>query len=206
MIEEEPPLVAVAVDARVAAEHPGLHVWTTCVEARTGRTPPELRDRLRLLADRFRGPQAVAMRARPVPWAYRVLYRHLGIDPDAVRTPIEELVLERLLTGGFATRGLPEDALALATLETGVPVYAVDADSLDGALELAPDADGRLALADGAGTVAVLFGSPEPERAPSRRTRALVLLAVQAPGVDELFVEEAVWTAVAALRTIDAPS
>lgn len=206
MSEEEPPLVAVAIDARVAEEHPGLRVWTTRIAAGTARTPPELRDRLRLLADRFRGPEAIAMRARPVPWAYRVLYRQLGIDPDVVRTPIEELVLERLLTGGFATRGLPEDALALATLETGVPVYAVDADRLEGALELAPDADGRLVLADSAGTVAVLFGSPEPDRAPSRRTRALALLAVQAPGVDELFVEEAVWTAVAATRTIDIPS
>ena len=206
MSEEEPPLVAVAIDARVAEEHPGLRVWTTRIDARTARTPPELRDRLRLLADRFRGPEAIAMRARPVPWAYRVLYRHLGIDPDVVRTPIEALVLERLLTGGFAPRGLPEDALVLATLETGVPVYAVDADRLEGALELAPDAGGRLVLADGAGTVAVLFGSPEPDRAPSRRTRALALLAVQAPGVDEFFVEEAVWTAVAAMRTIDAPS
>ena len=206
MSEEEPALVAVAIDARVADEHPGLRVWTTRIDARTARTPPELRDRLRRLADRFRGPEAIAMRTRPVPWAYRVLYRHLGIDPDVVRTPIEELVLERLLTGGFAPRGLPEDALALATLETGVPVYAVDADRLEGVLELAPDAGGRLVLADGAGTVAVLFGSPEPDRAPSRRTRALALLAVQAPGVDDLFVEEAVWTAVAAMRTIDAPS
>ena len=61
-------------------------------------------------------------------------------------------------------------------------------------------------LADAAGTVAVLFGSPRPDRAPSRRTRALALLAVQAPGVDDLFVEEAVWTAAAAMHTIDAPS
>jgi hypothetical protein len=196
---EDPPLAAVAIDPRVAEEHPGLRVWTVRVPGRAGRTPRELRERLRLLADRFRGPEAVAMRSRPVPWAYRVLYRHLGIDPDVTRTPVEELAVERLLRGGFKPRGLPEDALALATLETGVPVYAVDADTLAGELVLAPDAGGRLVLGDGAGTVAVLFGTPEQERLPGRRTRSLALVAVQAPGVDDIFVEEALWTAAAAL-------
>ena len=197
-MSEDPPLVAVAIDPRVAEEHPGLRVWTARVDARTGRTPRELRERLRLLADRFRGPEAVALRVRPVPWAYRVLYRHLGIDPDVTRTPVEELAVERLLRGGFAARGLPEDALALATLETGVPVYAVDADTLAGALVLAPDAGGRLVLADERGTVGVLFRTPEPERLPGRHTRSIALFAVQAPGVDDLFVEEAVWTAASA--------
>jgi DNA/RNA-binding domain of Phe-tRNA-synthetase-like protein len=199
-VSEDPPLVAVAVDPRVAEEHPGLRVWSVRVEARTGRTPRELRERLHLLADRFRGPEAVALRSRPVPWAYRVLYRHLGIDPDVTRTPVEELAVERLLRGGFAAHGMPEDALALATLETGVPVYAVDADTLAGAPVLAPDAGGRLALADDAGTVGVLFRTPEPERLPRRHTRSLLLFAVQAPGVDDIYVEEAVWTAVAALE------
>jgi DNA/RNA-binding domain of Phe-tRNA-synthetase-like protein len=203
---EDPPLVPVAIDADVAAEHPGLRVWLARVNAGTGRTPPELRDRLRLLADRFRGAEAVALRTRPVPWAYRVLYRHLGIDPDVTRTPVEELAVERLLRGGFAARGLPEDALALATLETGVPLWAVDADRLDGPLRLAPDEHGRLVLCDDAGLVAPLFQPPAAERAPGRHTRALALVAVQAPGVDDIFVEEAVWTAAAAMPTIDAPS
>jgi DNA/RNA-binding domain of Phe-tRNA-synthetase-like protein len=203
---EEPPLVAVAIDPRVAGEHPGLRVWTARAAAGTGRTPRELRERLRLLADRFRGPEAVAMRTRPVPWAYRVLYRHLGIDPDVTRTPVEELVVERLLRGGFTAHGLPEDALALATLETGVPVYAVDADTLSGALLLTPDEGGRLVLADDAGAVATLFQTPAPDRLPGRATRTIALLAVQAPGVDDIYVEEAVWTAAAALATIDAPS
>jgi DNA/RNA-binding domain of Phe-tRNA-synthetase-like protein len=205
MSAEDPPLVAVAIDPLVAEEHPGLRVWSVRIAAGTARTPPELRERLRLLADRFRGPEAVALRSRPVPWAYRVLFRHLGIDPDVVRTPIEELVLERLLKGGFAPQGLPADALALATLETGVPVYAADAERLSGTLRLAPDDGGRIVLADDAGPVALLFQPPLPDRAPGRRTRALALLAVQAPGVDDIFVEEAVWTAIAAMPTIDAP-
>jgi len=202
---DDPVLVPAAVDPLVTAEHPGLRAWTARVDARPGRTPPELRDRLRYVADRLRGPQAVAMRSQPVPWAYRVLFRHLGLDPDVTRTPLEALVLDRLMHGGFTTRGVPEDALALATLETGVPVWAVDAARV-GTLELAPGADGRLTLADEDGPVAVLFEPPLPDRAPGRDTHALLLLAVQAPGVQDMFVEEAVWTAASAMPRIDAPS
>jgi hypothetical protein len=202
---DDPVLVAAAVDPAVAAEHPGLRVWTARVAACPGRTPPELRERLRYVADRLRGPQAVAMRSRPVPWAYRVLFRHLGLDPDVTRTPLEALVVDRLMHGGFTVRGLPEDALALATLETGVPLWALDAGRV-GSLTLAAGPDGRLTLADEHGPVAVLFGAPLPDRAPGRDTRALLLLAVQAPGVEDMRVEEAVWTAAAAMPTIDAPS
>ena len=124
----DPELVAAAIDPLVAAEHPGLRVWTARVPGRVGRTPRELRERLALLSDRLRGPEAVTLRTRPVPWAYRVLFRHLGLDPDVTRPPLEALVVDRLLHGGFAPARLPEDALALATLETGVPVWAVDAD------------------------------------------------------------------------------
>lgn len=201
----DPVLVAAAVDPLVAAEHPGLRVWTARVAARPGRTPPELRERLRYIADRLRGPKAVAMRSRPVPWAYRVLFRHLGLDPDVTRTPLEALVVDRLVHGGFTVRGLPEDALALATLETGVPLWALDAGRV-GRLALAAAADGRLTLADEEGPVAVLFDAPLPDRAPRRDTRALLLVAVQAPGVEDMHVEEAVWIAVAAMPTIDAPS
>jgi DNA/RNA-binding domain of Phe-tRNA-synthetase-like protein len=201
----DPVLVAAAIDPRVAEEHPGLRVWTARVPGRAGRTPRELRDRLRYVADRYRGPEAVALRAKPVPWAYRVLYRHLGLDPDVTRTPLEALVVDRLLHGGFTTCGVPDDALAVATLETGVPVWAVDADRT-GPLTLAPDAGGRLCLHDDHGTVAVLFAAPLPERAPTRDTRALLLIAVQAPGVEDIFVEESVWTAASAMPTIDASS
>jgi DNA/RNA-binding domain of Phe-tRNA-synthetase-like protein len=204
-VSDDPALVAAAIDPRVAEEHPGLRVWTARVPGRAGRTPRELRDRLRYVADRYRGPEAVALRAKPVPWAYRVLYRHLGLDPDVTRTPLEALVLDRLLHGGFTSHGLPDDALALATLETGVPVWAADADRT-GPLALGPAADGRLVLHDDHGTVAILFQPPLPDRAPTRATRALLLFAVQAPGVEDIFVEESVWTAASAMPTIDASS
>jgi hypothetical protein len=204
-VTADPVLAAAAVDPRVADEHPGLRVWTARIAARPGRTPRELRERLRFAADRFRGPEAVAMRAKPVPSAYRVLFRQLGLDPDVTRTPVEALVVERLLRGGFAAHGLVEDALALATLETGVPVWAVDGRRV-GAIALAPAPDGRLMLSDPDGPVAVLFQPPMPERAPTRHTRSLLLYAVQAPGVEDLVVEEAICTAATAIHTIDATS
>ena len=57
------------------------------------RSPPELRARLRALADRHRGAQAVALRSRAIPHAYRVLFRYLGLEPDVRRIPVEELVV-----------------------------------------------------------------------------------------------------------------
>ena len=131
------------------------------------------------LSDRFRGPQAVVMRQRPVPWAYRVFFRHIGLDPDEHRTPVEALALERLKAGGFRSRSLLDDALTIAVMETGVPVWALDADRVEGDLGLRPAARGerfgsgeyasdipvgRLLVADDAGPVGVLFGALAPGR------------------------------------------
>jgi DNA/RNA-binding domain of Phe-tRNA-synthetase-like protein len=201
----DPQLVAATIDRRVADEHPGLRVWTASVPGRVVRTPRDVRERLRYVADRYRGAQAVALRAKPVPWAYRVLFRHLGLDPDVTRPPLEALVVDRLLHGGFPARGMPEDALALATLETGVPLWAADADRT-GPLTLAPGDDGRLLLRDDDGPVAALFEPPFADRAPTTSTRVILLIAVQAPGVEDIFVEESVWTAASAMPTIDASS
>ena len=35
-----------------------------------------------MLADRYTGGKVVHMRQDPVPWAYRVFSRQVGIDPD----------------------------------------------------------------------------------------------------------------------------
>ena len=56
------------------------------------------------MADRMRGAEAIAMRQREVPHAYRVFFRHIGLDPDAVRTPVEALVLRRMSGGRPAAR------------------------------------------------------------------------------------------------------
>ena len=178
----------------LAAEHPGLWLAWTEVKTVPAPTPPELRDRLRAMADRMRGADAIAMRRRDVPHAHRVFFRHVGLDPDVVRTPVEAIVLRRMREGGLRPQGLVADALTVATLETGVGVWALDADAVQGTLALR-EADGRLVLADDDGPLAVLFDEPRSRAVPSKRTRRLLLAAVAVPGVSDLSVQEALWTA-----------
>jgi DNA/RNA-binding domain of Phe-tRNA-synthetase-like protein len=203
-----------AVDPELAGEFPGLRLRWTVVEGRPGRTPPELRARLQDVTRRFRGATAVALRSRPVPHAYRVFFRHVGLDPDTDRTPVEATALARLVTGDFCSGDRLTDALALAVIETGVAVCAFDDGALTGPLALRPARlgetlpageyahdlpAGRLVLADAAGPVAVLFGRLSDRHAPRRHSERLRLVAVAVPGVPEVHVDEALWLASGAL-------
>ena len=75
------------VDPELAAELPGLRLRWTVVAAGGGRTPRALRRRLEDVTTRFRGADAIAVRTRPVPRAYRAFFRQVGLDPDVERTP-----------------------------------------------------------------------------------------------------------------------
>jgi DNA/RNA-binding domain of Phe-tRNA-synthetase-like protein len=187
------------VAAELRAEFPALRLRTVALEAAPRRSPPELRARLRAHSDRVRGAQAVALRGQPIPAAHRVFFHHVGIDPDVQRVPAEAAIVERLVRGGFDSHGLPDDALLLGLLETGVAVWALDAATVAGELELRTEPGGQLVVADERGVVAPLFGPVAPDHAVTRRTRAMRLYAVQVPGVADLFVEEALWTCVEAL-------
>jgi len=201
------------VDASLADELPELVLWTLVAgEPPARRTPPEVRRRLGLLASRFRGAEALELRRRPVPHAYRVFFRQIGLNPDDQRTPVEEVAMRRLMHGGFESQGTLDDALLLAVVETGVPVWAVDDATLDGPLgiraaragEQRPRADGfaddlppgRLVVADAAGPVAVLFGDPDAKHAVTRQTQRIRLFTLQVAGVPDIHVEEALWTAL----------
>jgi DNA/RNA-binding domain of Phe-tRNA-synthetase-like protein len=181
----------------------------------TGSSPAGVEERLHELANKFRGARAVAIRREPVPAAYRVFFRHIGLDPDVVRTPIEAAALERMLRGGFLTRGMLADVLLIALVDTGVPVWALDSDAVDGPLgirasgegellgrsaDASPLPTGRLVVADAAGALAVLFGELAPGHGASADTRRLTLFAIQVAGVPSLYVEEALWTCRAALE------
>jgi DNA/RNA-binding domain of Phe-tRNA-synthetase-like protein len=199
-VTDEPVVHRGEVAPAVAAEHPGLGLAWTEVDAAPGPTPRELAARLRGLADRMAGAQVLALRGRDVPHAYRVFFRHVGLDPDVVRTPVEAIALRRLTEGGLHPRGHVDDALTVACLETGVGVVAYDADAITGALALRV-ADGRLVIADDDGPLADLFGDAAAARAAvSRATRRLALVAVAVPNVPDLFVEEALWIAWEILR------
>ena len=208
--EPEPQPTIAAVDPFVAAELPGLELWELECEGGDGRTAPEVRQRLRTLASRWNGARAIALRSQPVPQAYRVLLRQLGVDPDTTRSPIEQAIVGRLWHGGFETRGRVADAALLAVVETNVPVLILDAEGVSGELELRaarPDERlgdgplasdlplGRLVLSDDRGPFAVLFGEPLADRLPTAGTTRVRLCAIRAPGVPVVHVEEALWIA-----------
>ena len=196
------------VDAEVADEFPELRLFELAVDARPGRTPRSVQERLRYLSSRFRGAQAVAQRQQPVPWAYRVFYRHVGLDPDADRTPAEAAMLDRLMHGGFKSDNLLDDALLVALVETGVPIWALDAAKVDGPLgvrvaeegehlgrgEAAPPVPvGRLVVADTRSPLAVLFGELAPGHGVTGDTASMRLFSVQVAGVPAIHVEEALF-------------
>jgi DNA/RNA-binding domain of Phe-tRNA-synthetase-like protein len=181
-----------------------------------GTSPADISSRLRELSNRLRGAAAVGMRREPIPVAYRIFFRHIGLDPETARTPIEAAVLERMKRGGFLSEGLLADVLTIALIDTGVPVWALDADAVEGPLGIrasgagerlgrSPEASelppGRLVIADASAPLAVLFGELAPGHEPGARSRRLVLFALQVAGVPDLYVEEALWMSCAALES-----
>ncbi|MGH2940578.1 MAG: phenylalanine--tRNA ligase beta subunit-related protein [Solirubrobacterales bacterium] len=195
------------------AEFPGLSLAMVEVDGRPGRSPEPVRHRLRDLSNRLRGAEAIRLRGRPIPWAYRVFYRQIGLDPDRDRTPVEQLVLDRLQDGGFRSRGLPADALTIATIETGVALRCFDADRLVGELcirDAAPGerlpgrsselATGTLTIADESGPVGLLFGDTAAGCGVERDSRRIAIAAVGVGAVPSISIDEALWIAAATLE------
>lgn len=196
--------------AEVAEEFPGLRLLSAQVAATPGRSPRDVRERLRALSSRVRGDDAIVRRRQPIPRAYRIFYRQVGLDPDATRTPAEQAIVDRLLHGEFRSRSLVDDALTIALVETGVPVWALDAATVHGRLGIRaaaagevlgrlgagpPVPPGRLVVADGAALLAELFGALAPGHGVSAATHSLLLFAVAVPGVPDIHAEEAIWSA-----------
>jgi DNA/RNA-binding domain of Phe-tRNA-synthetase-like protein len=207
---EELDLTGGFVDATLRAEFPDLGLVYAEVPVRPRRSPQAVRARLRYASDRFTGAKAIALRQQPIPWAYRVFFRHVGIDPDERRTPIEAIALERMRAGGFRSHNLVDDALLLATLETGVPVLAFDAAAVDRELGLRvsaggellgggedglPVSSGKVVVADANRALAVLFGDIADGCAVQPSSERMVLAAVRVKGVPDVSVEEALWVA-----------
>jgi DNA/RNA-binding domain of Phe-tRNA-synthetase-like protein len=206
---EEVPLGTGWVDPALREEFPGLGLRYAVVTARTGRSPRELRARLRHLSDRIHGERVVNLRREPVASSYRVFFRQIGIDPDEHKPPGEAAMLERLRAGRFTSRDLLEDALTVAVVETGVAVRAFDADRLEGrpGLRIAIPGEhlhgdrvdlpeGAIVVADERRPVGLVFGDTGSAAAPTRATERMMLGVIRVPGIPEISVEEALWTAV----------
>jgi DNA/RNA-binding domain of Phe-tRNA-synthetase-like protein len=208
-VSDEPELIAARgfLDPAVRAELPGLRLSWLSVTARSRASPNSVRQRLRALSNRYRGGTVVTMRTQPVPHAYRAFFRQTGLDPDATRIPSEQVAVARLLHGGLRSAGLPDDALLIALVETGVPVWALDAGQVDGGglgirLSAAgepfgahgyPLDPGRLVVADSRAVQALLFGALAPGHEVKRHTSRMVLFAVGVDGVPDIHLEEALW-------------
>ena len=183
----------------LAQEWPELRLWSLRVDdARPGPTTPGLRQRLRAMSDRYTGAKAIQLRTDPIPHAYRAFYRHIGLDPDEDRVPIEAVVLERLKHGGFQAHDRVTDAATIALVETGVPIWVLDEARVEPPLGIDQRGD-DLVVADGGGDVCALFAQPGPDRAPGEETDAMRLFTVQVAGVPAIHVEEALFTAHEAL-------
>lgn len=208
----DPPPRQGWVAPHIAAEFPGLGIAWVVIEGGAVDSPGPVQRRLRDLSDRFYGSHAIHMRERPIPWAYRVFFRQIGLDPDRTRTPVEQLALDRLHDGAFVSRGLPADALTIATVETGVALRAFDASRLEGDLcirDSAPGeslpgkpgglAQGTLTIADGRAPLTLLFGGDLVDASIGTETRRIAVVAVQVKGVPQASVDEALWIACAAI-------
>ena len=195
------------VEPELRGEFPELALYHARVETGSGRTPREVRDRLRVMSNRFTGAKAVNLRQEPVPWAYRVFFRQVGIDPDERRTAPEEIALERMKRGGFRSQNLLDDAIVIATVETGVPVIAFDADRVEGEIGLRlsqprerlggegrPLSSQQIVIADSVRAVAVLFGELADGRGVHPETARMLLAVVRVKGVPQVSLEEALWT------------
>ena len=196
----DPEPLAGEVDAAVAEEFPELRLWTLDV-AGAGfleGSPDGVRQQLSDLSDKVRGAQAVALRTKPIPHAYRVFFRHIGLDPDEHRIPVEELVVERLKAGGFRPESRIYDAITVAVMETQVPVWAIDRARVDGPMRVGLDG-GRLAMFGGSNYLSALFAPVRPEFLVHPETTEVTLFSLTVPGVPALHVEEAFWLVVEAL-------
>jgi DNA/RNA-binding domain of Phe-tRNA-synthetase-like protein len=214
---EELDLAAAAgfVEPIVSAEFPGLRLDWVTIEARVSASPREVKQRLRALSNRYRGANVVAMRTQPIPHAYRTFFRQIGLDPDTSRIPSESAAVTRLLEGHFRSRDLIQDALLIGLIETGVPVWALDADIVDagglgirttvtgdrlGSTEYANHLPpGRLVVADAKRVHALLFGELAPGHGVSSSTNAIALFTVAVEGVPAIHIEEALWVCLEVL-------
>jgi len=201
------------VEGSLEDEFPGLALRYVTVGASASSSPRAVKTQLAALANRYSGGRVVNLRHQAIPWAYRVFFRHVGLDPDADRTPVEDVALERMKHGGFKSENLVADALTIAIAESSVALRALDADRLQGrpgiraslpgerlagrATDLEP---GTLILADEACPVGLLFGVDSSDHEVSKRTRRVALLSIQVAGVPDIAVEEAIWLASDIMR------
>jgi DNA/RNA-binding domain of Phe-tRNA-synthetase-like protein len=210
------------IEARLHDEFPGLRLdWITLAARRRG-SPRSMVRRLKDLSSRYRGADVVTMRTKAIPQAYRAFFRQIGLDPDVTRIPSEQVAVTRLLHGGFRSTDLISDACLVALIETGVPVWALDADAIEpGGLGIRTTDEhdaaraaarggylpvGSLAVADADTVHGLLFGELTPGHTVGARTRRVTLFAIGVDGVPAIHIEEALWMCVELVSQPSSPA
>jgi DNA/RNA-binding domain of Phe-tRNA-synthetase-like protein len=201
------------VTSELSQEFPGLTLLSTVVAGGAGRSPEALKQQLRDLSNRFGGAQAIMLRQRPIPHAYRVFFRHIGLDPDKTPTPVEQVALDRMHDGSFKSHDRVFDALTVGMAEVGVALTAFDADKVDGRLGLRLSAPkegfegrtsalptGTIVIADEQRPLAILFGKQAEGRGVTKKTTRTALVAIGVRGVPDIAMEEGLWVAASAIR------
>jgi DNA/RNA-binding domain of Phe-tRNA-synthetase-like protein len=197
----------------LAEEFPGLGLLCTTLDRGSGRSPEALKEQLRGLSNRFGGAQAINLRQLPIPSAYRIFFRHIGLDPDQTPTPVEQASLDRMRDGRFRSQNRLDDAITIATIEVGAAIRAFDADKVAGRLGLrlsepderfegrsSPLPDGTIVIADEERALEVLFGATAKGRGVVSQTKRTTLAAIQVRGVPGVALEEALWLAASAMN------
>ncbi len=117
---------------RIARDHPGL-------EALKREVIGEIRSRFTL----------EQVKDEPLFRAYRDFFWSVGVDPTKTR-PASEALVRRILSGGNLPKiSTAVDAYNLASVRSGIPIAAFDADTLDGDLTMRFAVDGELFLGIG---------------------------------------------------------
>ncbi len=199
------------VAPELVAEYGAIALWSVTVRV-TGRAATQNRTRLGHISNAYRGADVVRVHGRTAAHeGFRTFARQVGIDPDRTPTRADAAAREAVVAGRLASLGPAPDALLAVAVQSGVPVWALDASTIVGDLELrvagegerlgrgrarrtSSVAPGTIVVADGRGPVALLLADPPPAHDGSRAA-AVVLYTVGVPDVPEWEVSEAVWSA-----------
>jgi DNA/RNA-binding domain of Phe-tRNA-synthetase-like protein len=189
------------VDHAVAREFPALRLRYTVVEAGPEIPSKALRDRLKDLSTRFSGRHSMELPTKPIPAAYRIFMRQVGLDPDIHLSPVESYFSDRILRGGFLNYNSVADALTIAIVESHVALTVVDADLIELPLGIRPvrledESDlalGTLCIADAKGVISSLLAAPEVSNELNPHTKRTVFMAIGVEGVADWRLDDALW-------------
>ena len=138
---------------------------------------------------------------KPIPSAYRVFLRQVGLDPETRPSPIEAVTRERILRGIYRSTHRLADALTVATVESQIAISVLDADLIDLPLGIRTVREedvtdlpvGTLVVADANGPAAELFGEPEPHCIVGADTTRTAVMAIGVKGIADWMLDDALW-------------